>query len=234
MKTEETDAPNMSSESTGKDASRLLNWFFRALVLALVFYNFAENTADPDLWGHTLFGQEMIASHTLPKTEPYSWTTHHGLWINHEVLAEIALGAAHRLLGGTGLWLLTVLTGFATFFIALRLGLQNITGNSRAFAWAVGALAVVEIAFGFAARPQIFTALFLAVLFWLLRQMHNGKILWAMALPFLFLLWINTHGGALAGIVLLFGTAGATTLQFLWNKIKDGKKSSISRPSTFD
>jgi hypothetical protein len=234
MKTEETDAPNMSSESTGKDASRLLNWFFRALVLALVFYNFAENTADPDLWGHTLFGQEMIASHTLPKTEPYSWTTHHGPWINHEVLAEIALGAAHRLLGGTGLWLLTVLTGFATFFIALRLGLQNITGNSRAFAWAVGALAVVEIAFGFAARPQIFTALFLAVLFWLLRQMHNGKILWAMALPFLFLLWINTHGGALAGIVLLFGTAGASTLQFFWSKMKRGKKSSVSRPATLD
>lgn len=232
MKTEETDAPNMSSESAGTDNLRLLNWFFRALVLALVFYNFAENTADPDLWGHTLFGQEMIASHTLPKTEPYSWTTHQGPWINHEVLAEIALGEAHLLLGGTGLWLLTVLVGLATFAIAMRLGLQNVEGKLRTLVWAVGALAVVEIAFGFAARPQIFTALFLAVLFWLLRQMHNGKILWAMALPFLFLIWINTHGGALAGIILLFGTAGATTLQFFWSRFR--KRSADFSPHQLD
>jgi hypothetical protein len=225
--------PKTSIQSPAIQTSRLLNWFFRALVVALVFYNFSENTADPDLWGHTLFGEEMIASHALDKTEPYSWTTNHGPWINHEVLAEVALGAAHQFLGGTGLWLLTVLTGLATFFIALRLGLRKVEGNLRALVWAVGALAVVEIAFGFAARPQIFTALFLAILFWLLRQMHDGKIWWAIALPILFLLWINTHGGALAGVVLLFGTAGATTLQFLWNK-KNTKKNFVSQPSSLD
>ena len=108
--------------------------------------------------------------------------------------------------------------GLATFAIAIRLALQNLEGSSRALAWAVGALAVVEIAFGFAARPQIFTAFGLAILLWLLRQIYNGKIIWAIALPILFLLWINTHGGALAGIVLLFGSCGAMTLQFLWRK----------------
>lgn len=208
----------IEAQTPSPPSSRWLYRLFCAWVCALVFYNFAENTVDPDLWGHALFGREMLARGQLDKTEPYSWTTHHGPWINHEVLAEIALGAAHRALGGNGLWLLTVLTGLATFFIALRLALQNLEGTYRALAWAVGALAVVEIAFGFAARPQIFTALALALLFWLLRQIHLGKILWAIALPVLFLLWINTHGGALAGIVLFFGAVSATTLQFFCDK----------------
>jgi hypothetical protein len=226
-----SDVTDISRPSNAKLASRLLSGFFCAWVAALVFYNFSENTVDPDLWGHALFGQEMIASHKLDKTEPYSWTANRGPWINHEVLAEVALGASHLFLGGPGLWLLTVITGLATFFIAMRLGLQSVQGNLRALVWAVGALAVVEIAFGFAARPQIFTALALATLFWLLRQIHNGKLLWAIALPILFLLWINTHGGALAGIGLLFGAAGASSLQFFWNRIKGAKNISDSRSS---
>lgn len=226
---------NTTNKPQSQRATRLLQWFFCAWVLSLAFYNFSENTADPDLWGHTLFGQEMIANQKLDKTEPYAWTANGGPWINHEVLAEVALGASHLALGGTGLWLLTVITGLATFGIALRLGLQNLSGSIRAMAWTVAALAVVEIAFGFAARPQIFTALFLAILIWLLRKIHDGKLAWAIALPVLFLLWINTHGGALAGIVLLFGAAGATTLQFLWNKkFKKTENISGARSSILD
>jgi len=218
MQTNPPQTTNSRSQSSAKDAGRWLNWVFRVWVITLVFYNFSENTIDPDLWGHTLFGQEMIASHSLDRTEPYSWVANHHRWINHEVLAEVALGGSHLILGGTGIWLLTLITGLITFTIALRLALEKVEGSLRALAWAVGALAVVEIAFGFAARPQIFTALALAILFWLLRQIHNGKILWAIALPILFLLWINTHGGALAGIGLVFGVAGASSLQFFWNR----------------
>jgi hypothetical protein len=227
-----TTTTEFSISKKQKSAAAMLGWFFCAWVIALVFFNFSENTADPDLWGHALFGQEMLVSHHLDKVEPYSWTANHGPWINHEVLAEVALGEAHFLLGGTGIWLLTVVVGLATFAIALRLALQNLTGAARAFAWATGALAVVEIAFGFAARPQIFTAFALAILLWLLRKIDTGKILWAIALPILFLLWINTHGGALAGIVLLFGACGANTLQFLWSKRSaNSRETSGSRTS---
>ena len=85
-------------------------------------------------------------------------------------------------------------------------------------AWAFGALAVVEISFGFAARPQIFTALSLAVELWILDRVHAGKWIWAFALPPLFALWFNLHGGALAGLVLLFAAAAATTAQTILTK----------------
>jgi hypothetical protein len=198
--------------------SAALKWCFCACVLALAFYQFSENTADPDLWAHTLVGEHFLLTGKLQNAEPYSWTARGTPWINHELLAEIALGAAHWVAGGTGILLLKMLVGLLTFGIALNLGAADLTWPQRAVAWAVGALAAVEISYGFAARPQIFTALGLSVELWLLRQITRGKVWWVLALPPLFALWVNTHGGVLAGLAVLAVTALAASLQWFWPK----------------
>ncbi len=77
---------------------------------------------------------------------------------------------------------------------------------------------MVEISYGFAARPQIFTALGLSVELWLLRQIVVGKLRWAAALPVLTALWVNTHGGVLAGLAVLVVTAAAMSAQRLWGR----------------
>jgi len=206
-----------SGDMAGR-SSAALKWFFCASVLALALYQFSENTADPDLWAHTLVGEHILRTGRLQNTEPYSWTARGTPWINHELLAEIALGAAHRLAGGTGILLLKMLVGFLTFGIALRIGAGDLTWPRRAVAWAVGALAVVEISYGFAARPQIFTALGLSIELWLLRQITQGRWRWALALPVLCALWVNTHGGVLAGLAVLVVTALAAAAQLFWPK----------------
>ena len=187
-------------------------------MLALAVFQFSENTADPDLWAHTLFGERLLATGHLDTTEPYSWTAAGQPWINHEVLAEIALGAAHQALGGGGLLLLKIIVGLGALGLGLRLGGGTLPWPERGVAWLVAAVAVVEISFGFAARPQIFTVLALALELWLLRQLAQGKVWWAVALPLLFALWINTHGGVVAGgLVLLVAVAGLTA-QFFWSR----------------
>jgi hypothetical protein len=196
--------------------SAALKWLFRASVLALALYQFSENTADPDLWAHTLVGEHILRTGKLQSTEPYSWTARGTPWINHELLAEMALGGAHRLAGGTGILLLKMLVGFLTFGIALRIGAGDLAWPQCAVAWAVGALAVVEISYGFAARPQIFTALGLSMELWLLRQITGGRLGWTLALPLLSALWVNTHGGVLAGLAALVVTAVASSAQCLW------------------
>src|SRR5580658_5590750 len=198
--------------------SAALKWLFCASVLALALYVFSENTADPDLWAHTLAGEHILLTGKLQNTEPYSWTAPGTPWINHELLAELALGAAHWLAGGMGILVLKMAVGFLAFGIALRLGAGDLPWPQRATAWAVGALAVVEISYGFAARPQIFTALGLSIELWLLRQITRGKVWWVLALPFLFALWVNTHGGVLAGLAVVGVTALAASLQCFWAK----------------
>jgi hypothetical protein len=187
-------------------------------VLALAVFQFSENTADPDLWAHTLVGEQILLTGKLQRTEPYSWTAPGTPWINHELLAEIALGAAHKLAGGSGILLLKMLVGLTAFGIALRLGAEDLPWPGRASAWLVGALAVVEISYGFAPRPQIFTALGLSIELWLMRRMARGGGLWAAALPVLCALWVNTHGGVLAGIALLWAAAAALTAQLFWER----------------
>jgi hypothetical protein len=191
--------------------SPLLRRAFVLCVICLAVFQFSENTADPDLWGHVLFGEHLLQTGHLMRTDPYSWTAPGHKWVNHEILAEAAMALSFRALGGAGLLLLKMLVGLATFFIALSIATKRMDDKTKLVAWGMGALAVVEISFGFAARPQIFTALGLAIELWILRQFHCGKRMWALALAPLFALWINTHGGVLAGMIVLVAAATATT-----------------------
>ena len=197
-----------------------LKLWFCAAVLLLAVFQFSENTVDPDLWGHVVFGEHMLQSRSIPKVDTYSWTANGQPWINHEWVAEIILALFYSAWGGSGILLLKMAVGLAAFAVCLRLGAQSLAWPARFVAWGFAALSVVEISYGFAARPQIFTALFMSLELLLLQQIHSGKRLWTLALPVLFLAWINTHGGVLAGFGMLGMAAGATTLQLAWNKIR--------------
>jgi hypothetical protein len=183
--------------------------------LAFGLYFLSENTADPDLWGHVLFGQRMLELGNVEKAEPFSWSAPGYRWINHEVLAEVALGSAHRLAGGTGLLLLKIGIGLATFLIAMRMAISRISRPFRPLVWGFGAVAVSELAFGFAARPQIFTALGLVLLLALLHRTIAHRPHWGLLIPLLLALWVNTHGGALAGLLLVIASAAAETVALI-------------------
>lgn len=203
----------------------MAGWGLIAFTLAFTLYHLADTGADPDLWGHVLFGQRMLDFGGVERTEPFSWTAEDYRWINHEVLAEVALGLSHRIAGGTGILLLKILVGFATFLIALRSGLRGLRWPAAGVAWFLGAIAMVEIGFGFAARPQIFTAVFLAAQLAILLCAHNRDARWALALPPLLVLWINTHGGALAGLVILLVVSAVTTAETALHRRRDASRS---------
>src|SRR3954451_7099856 len=182
-----------TSASTAKRVRLSLS----ALVWALAIYQLSETTADPDLFGHVAFGQQMLKSGTIQMTEIYSWTAKGQPFINHECGADLIIGAAHLALGGTGLLFLKIAMGLLTFGLALRLGAAGLSWPASAVTLGMGLVAIVEISFGFAARPQIFTALSLVLLLTILRSVHDGKVLWVLVIPVLFAAWINLHGGVL-------------------------------------
>ena len=102
--------------------ARALKVLFCGWVLALAIYQFAENTADPDLFGHIAFGQQMLRDRVVEKTELYSWTASGQPFLNHEFLADVMLGGVHLGLGGSGILGLKVAIGLLTFWLCLRLG----------------------------------------------------------------------------------------------------------------
>jgi hypothetical protein len=200
-----------------RSKKHLLCWMLCLSVMTLAIYQFSENTADPDLWMHVMLGEQSLKTGTIQRTEIYSWTAPGVPFVNHEVLAEALIGGAHLLGGGSGILLLKMLLGLLTFAIALALGGESLSWPQKAVTWVVGAVGLGEISFGFPARPQIFTALALAAQLWLLRRIYLGKLWWALALPPLYAAWINAHGGALAGLLVMVAAAAATTVQQWWS-----------------
>ena len=186
-----------------------LSALFVCGALAFFAMRVTENQADNDLWGHVLYGQRAMALGVLcEKTDPFSWTAAGALWINHETLAERIMGWTHLHFGSTGLLALPVAAAGLCLLLAW-------TARARrppliAFA-AILLLNSNGIALGFSIRPQLFSAVALCAVLWLATRTAAGSRAAPCAIPLLVGLWVNTHGGALAGVVLLLAAAATET-----------------------
>ena len=158
------------------------------------------SVADPDLWGHLLFGR-LLLSGTLPATNGFAYTAAEHPWINHELLAEAAMAAAYALCGGPGLVALKVTLALATLALVWRAAIRR---SQMRFAAAIATgLAAVIMAPGLMIRPQLFTLVGLALALDVLAAARYRAAGAAWLLPLLVVLWVNTHGGVVAGIGLV-------------------------------
>jgi hypothetical protein len=171
--------------------------------------------ADPDLWGHVLFGNVLLSG-TLPAVNGFAYTAPQHPWVNHEILAETAMAAVFNDGGALGLVVLKVVIGLATLFIVWRAALRR-SRHPGASAVAT-ALAAAIMAPGLMIRPQLFTLLFLAATLAELAKEDFRPRRRAWALPLLAVVWVNTHGGVLAGV----GLAAIGVLVALAARMREG------------
>ena len=160
--------------------------------------------ADPDLWGHTLYGARSIELGTLTeKTDPYSFTAAGARWVNHEWLTEYQLGWLWKTAGNSGLclwkwfWL-------GLFFAAVSRSFRasDVSLGATYLCLVIGGLALSD--FTVFVRPQLTTFALFAIVLTTARsawQSPARKKVWL--LPFLIGFWVNLHGGWLAGIAIL-------------------------------
>ncbi len=181
-----------------------------ALWIATAVAMLVPSTADPDLWGHLLFGS-LLLDGTFAIENGFAYTTPTHPWVNHELLAEGAMALLYRSVGSPGLVALKVGLALATLTVLWR-SAERRSGNGVATVCAVLA-ALVVMAPGFAVRPQIFTIFFLAVTLEILARSDYRPQGWALGLPLLMALWVNVHGGVLAGVGLATIALAATAAE---------------------
>jgi hypothetical protein len=172
-----------------------------------VLYFFTTNEADNDLWGHVLFGRDILAAGAIPRVDTYSYTAAGHPWINHEWLTQVTFATIFQNAGGPGLLLFKLAVATLTFLLLFGLIRKY---SSRPAIWGgTGLLTIAVLARGFAVRPQILSYLCIAVTLWLLDRAARGSrgALWI--LPPLFVLWANLHGGFVLGLAIsgLFAAA---------------------------
>lgn len=185
-----------------------------AVSLAIVVKHFAPTIADPDLWGHVLFGQLAAGVGWIPRFDPYSYLTTGTDWINHEWLAERVFAELFDHAGTAGL--IGLKLGAALSMVGLILWHLRDRGLQLLRAAVLVLLLSIPMLLGLrTVRPHLFTYLLFTVLLILLfhAEQTRGKTL--LLLPPLFAVWVNLHGGVLAGLGVVGIWVGVRTLRSL-------------------
>jgi hypothetical protein len=195
------------AERTWAGASAL-RWAFSfpamlaTFLVGRVFYEGKQFVVDPDLWWHIKVGQNILATHHWPTTDPFSFTVGGTPWIAYEWLGDVAIGTVARYGGLLGLSVLLIVLA-SIVMLALYAFTTMRSGNSKAGFVASGLLCSLAFA-SFNLRPQMFGYLFLIVTLLVLERFRQGKQRALWLLPPLFLIWINTHGSWVIGLGVIF------------------------------
>jgi hypothetical protein len=195
-----------------------------ALLAGFGLFWFSDTIADPDLWGHIRFGQDILRTGSIIQSDIYSYRTHGQQWINHEWLSEVIFAAVHDRWGPEGLIVLKCLIGL----LILALGYAQLRRKRLERLPAVALLLVLCIPFrlGLATvRPQMFTYLMFLELLLVLENAVSLRQIRIWTLPVLFAAWVNLHGGVLAGV----GVLGLWMIGRLVEGLRDASRTRIER-----
>ena len=161
----------------------------------------ATSVADPDLWGHIRFGQDILATRTIATRDTFSFTSDQA-WTNHEWLAEVAVAALYGIAGVPGLLLLSVGAGVFSLLVSRRWlrrrGVGEPVGAGLVLALLLNASPQLQTI-----RPQLFSLVLFTTLLVMLGRAERGRPRQLLWLGAVFAAWTNLHGGWIVGMGVL-------------------------------
>ena len=179
------------------------------LLIAVALIGAEPRLIDPDTWWHVTVGEQILKTHSWPTSDTYSFTARGAHWIAYEWLGEVFMALAVKAGGLIGLaWFQKVVVIALTLLLYLYAYL--VSGNSKAACIASAAfLPLAPVAFTL--RPQTFGYIFLLLTLICLQRFRQGHENEIWLLPPLFMVWANTHGSFVFGL-LVIGVAWITGL----------------------
>jgi tetratricopeptide (TPR) repeat protein len=219
----------MKSDSNKNDALILrANAISRAtlffLVLALVLCFSIHKIESRDFGWLLKTGEHIYETHSVPRTELFSFTAQGNKYIDSHWLFQLLLYVCYRAGGIPGATLFAACIMLAAFATVYFIGYDKEKyGMMSAFIIA----AIIMTGERFLVRPFIVTILFLAVYFLILERYktHGGRAIFL--LPLFQLIWVNMHGLFVLGLIMpaVYLGVGLTELRFKppWVEEKAGK-----------
>jgi hypothetical protein len=194
-------------------------WLFLAALIISFSLACELVLADPDLWGHTLYGMRAIERGVLcERTDPFSYTAPDARWVNHEWLTELQFGWLWPRFGNLSLWAwrnALVLVIFLCAASEMRRQRASLAASVALLIYGAECLSQCVLF----VRPQIATFALFAVTLLALKRHSDGRgrgEIWV--LPVLQIAWVNLHGGFLAGLGIIGIPAGMEFLTACWSR----------------
>ncbi len=168
------------------------------LTFMAIFAMATRAVVDTDLYWHLAAGRYIVETRAVPLTDPFSSTMPGKPWVDVYWLAQAGWYLIYQAAGLAGLSLLVAaLATLALFFVWKQL-------SGPVFLRAlIILLAAVVSGPVWTARPHLITYLLTAVVAYLLFLYKWKQIDRLWVIPLLFILWVNTHGGFIAGFMLM-------------------------------
>ena len=195
----------MRMQSAPESTSRL--FVVMALALGIISFSIVllfHNIADGDVWAKLVLGAAVWRDGRLPMHDLFAFTPVLPRYVDHEWGSGLVFFTCLKLFGSSSLILLKIILAFVTLGSALLLARRFESDWPTLLALAVPCAICVLPGFVPVIRSHTFTYACFSIALLLLELMRAGKRWPACALIFLMLLWVNLHGGFVAGL----GTIG--------------------------
>ena len=183
---------------------------FVAVVAALTLTTLSVRLlGDAGIGWHIRAGQQILATHAIPRTDPFSSSMQGKPWFAWEWLYDVLVGKLEAGAGLNGVVCFTAVIIGAVF--AWTFGILLAGSTNLLLALVLVLLAISASMIHFLARPHVVNWLFTLAWFWILHGTERGALgkrgqmggRWLWILPVFMLFWVNLHGGFLLGFLLL-------------------------------
>lgn len=198
--------------SINKIANKLGHIIFYLLFsLLIIVMGFSFNSIDVDLWARLMNGAHILKYGTPAFCDIVSYTKTN-VWIDPEWITSAFLYFISTKFGIYGLTILKILSVLIFFYTLVtctrKLYLKEFKYNFGYFL----ILLIIFVQAGYltyTTRCQIVTFILFTVWIYFLEKIRQGNDRFLYFMPVLMLLWLNTHGGCIAGVgILLFYAVG--------------------------
>lgn len=193
-----------------------------ALLISFLGF-FATKVWDIDFWWHIASGRHIVETGAIPSQDPFATYSNVDAWgqlvLKSQWLGQVVLYEIHRHFGFDGViaWRAAMLT-VCLWIVHWRCRMVNASLLTALVMTAMTGMVLLSFT---GERPQLFSFLFLAVVFLLLDAFQHTNHRWLLyIIPPVFILWANTHAGVLFGVAAL-GLFGMGSL--LQTKFSSGK-----------
>lgn len=163
--------------------------------------------ADPGMGWH-LRTPDFVFEHGWPTTDPFSGPKQGSQWLANQWLGDIPFWLGWKAAGLNGVVAVTI--GLLLLTYRLLYGFLRADGLSWAAAGLWTYAAALASFYAWVARPNLITLLSVTILARVLvlyheRRLDSKRLLWLIPL---FVVWVNSHGGFVVGLVMI-GLAAA-------------------------
>ncbi len=152
-----------------------------------------------DLGRHLIVGKIILDTHQVPTRDLLSFTMAGQSRPPYEWLAQALFAMVYRLLNLDGVVLSSAFVIAVTFTLVYSDSMRR--ANAPLIALLLTLWAALASSLHWLARPHIFSFLFFAIGVGLLERFRKGEKVALWAFPALMLIWANTHGGFIFGLL---------------------------------